>query len=201
MKQYISILVITLTLASGSSSIAQSGSGKVPVCKISIQAGIGLHPDPTGFKDLAFSGLVQWKLNKQFSIASHTAYIINDLSMRNFNYIKTNYNYAVNQKVGVGTSVSRKKSSHTFLIMGGVKYDAFSQTLDNPEFEKITSRVAVLSPDYGLLYNLKLGNKKYFFGFSMYLPLFPYPLKGNDINFLESNMSNLSLEIGAGIRL
>ena len=199
---YITILLFTLHFNPGFAQTDLPGStGSYPVRKLTIQPGIGLHPDPTSFSDLLISNLVQWNLKKHLSLASHTSYAFNDLSMRNFNYIKTNYNFSVNQKFGAGTSVYGKQVSHTFLIMGGIKYDAFKQTLNNPEYEKVTASVSSISPDCGFLYNLKAGKKKYFFSFSMYLPMYPYPTKGFDINFIETNVTNISLEVGAGIRL
>ncbi|MEP7263870.1 MAG: hypothetical protein ABI772_05210 [Bacteroidota bacterium] len=205
MKNYIYITILLITLQN-SISIAQTDSSTAvnkhyPISKLTFTPGIGLHPDVSSFSDLVFSNLVQWNVKKHLSIASHTSYIFNDLSMRNFNYIKTNYNFSLNQKFGIGTTIYREQTSHTFLIMGGIKYDAFSQTLNNPEFEKVTASVKSFSPDYGLLYNLKAGKKKYFFSFSMYLPVFPYPAKGFDINFIESNLANISLEMGVGIRI
>ena len=53
----------------------------------------------------------------------------------------------------------------------------------------------------GVMYNLKLGQKKYFFSYRMYIPLSPYPLKTIDINAVDGNLANISLEMGVGIRL
>jgi len=58
-----------------------------------------------------------------------------------------------------------------------------------------------MSPDVGLLYDLKVGKKKYFFSYRMFIPLYPYPFKTTDINALDANMANLTIEFGLGIRL
>ena len=100
---------------------------------------------------------------------------------RDFNFIKTNYNYSLSQKFGVGTSLYTKHSSHTFSFMAGIRYDAYKETLENPDFEKVSASVSSVSPDVGLLYNLKIGKKKYFFSYRMYIPLYPYPFKSSDI--------------------
>ena len=96
---------------------------------------------------------------------------------------------------------TRKHTSHTFSFMAGIKYDAFKETLENPEFEKVSASVSSVSPDVGLMYNLKIGKKKYFFSYRMYIPLYPYPFKSSDITAIDGNMANLSLEFGFGIRL
>ena len=203
MKNRIYSTIIALLLLSGNvkaqSESSETASRKYPVRKLTVQPGIGIHPYP--FTDVIVSNLIQWNINKRLSMISHSAYIFNDVNMRNFNFIKTNYNYSLNQKIGIGTSFYGKHLSHSFFIAGGVKYDAFSQTLENPDYEKVTVSVHALSPDFGLLYNLKAGKKKYFYSFSIYIPAYPYPLKGLDINFTDSNLNNISVEMGVGIRI
>ena len=61
--------------------------------------------------------------------------------------------------------------------------------------------VSSVSPDFGLMYNLKLGKKKYFFSYRMYLPLYPYPFESGDVNSIDGNLANVTLEFGVGIRL
>jgi hypothetical protein len=151
--------------------------------------------------DLIISNLVQWNINKRLSIASYTSYSYNNAMQRNFNYINTNYNYTLSQKFGIGTSLYTKHSSHTLTFLAGIRYDAFKETLENPDFEKVTASVSSVNPDPGLLYNLKIGKKKYFFSYRMFVPLYPYPFISSDIWSLSDNMYNLSLEFGLGIRL
>jgi hypothetical protein len=85
--------------------------------------------------------------------------------------------------------------------MAGIRYDAYKETLENPDIEKVSASVSSVSPDVGLLYNLKIGKKKYFFSYRMYIPLYPYPLISSYIWSLNDNMVNFSLEFGLGIRL
>ncbi|SEW56399.1 hypothetical protein [Chitinophaga arvensicola] len=134
----------------------------------------------------------------KFSIASHS--MLSFLLFRNFpqEYIKTNYNYALTQKLGIGYSLygPKGKTRHTILIMGGIKYTAFSETLDNPELEKITTATHRITPDYGLMYDLSLGTKKRTFDARLYFPFYPiryYPL---------GTVSNIGyLELGLGFKL
>jgi hypothetical protein len=85
--------------------------------------------------------------------------------------------------------------------MAGIKYGAYKETLENPDFETVSASVSSVSPDVGLMYNLKLGKKKYFFSYRMYIPLYPYPFKTSDVNAIDANMANISMEFGLGIRL
>jgi hypothetical protein len=85
--------------------------------------------------------------------------------------------------------------------MVGVKYTAFQETLDNPNFNKVGASISSLSPDYGLMYSMKRGWKKYFFTYRMYIPLYPWPIKSIDITYSDGNMNNIALELGVGIKI
>lgn len=167
--------------------------------QLTIDPAIGIH---TNFgTDLLLSTLVQWNPKKHLSIASHSSFNINNIAQRNFNGIKTDYNYSVNQKFGVGTTFYSKRSSNTFLLMAGVKYTSFKESLINPDDNKISASVNSVSPDYGLMYDFRKGGKKYFFSFRMYVPLYPWPIKNIDISSADGNMNNIALEFGVGIKI
>ena len=195
---YISIFFSFLTLSGSAQNVdSEKARNSIPLRKITIEPAIGLEP----MSDLIISNLVQLNIRKRLSIVSYTSYSYNNAMQRDFNYIKTNYNYTLSQKFGLGTSLYTKHSSNTFSLMAGIRYDAFKETLENPDFEKVSASVSSFSPDLGLLYNLKIGKKKYFFSYRMFIPLYPYPLISSDIWSLNDNMANLSLEFGLGIRL
>lgn len=169
----------------------------IPWRRITIEPAIGLEL----MSDINVSTLEQFNLKKRLSIVSYSSYSYNNALQRDFNYIKTNYNYSISQKFGVGTSLYTKHSSHTFSLMAGIRYDAYKETLENPDFEKVSGSLSSFSPDLGVLYNLKIGKKKYFFSYRMYIPLYPYPVISSDIWSLNDNLVNLSFEFGLGIRL
>lgn len=199
--KYLSILVLLLTFisATGQTDSAQTTKKHFPLRKLTIEPAIGINPMP--MSDIVVSNLVQWNVKKQFSIVSRSSVSFNTAFARNFNYIKTDYSYSLCQTIGIGTSFYLKHSSHTFALMAGVKYDATKETLNNPNFERVSVAAKTVSPDFGLMYNLKLGRKKYFFSYRMYLPLYPYPFKSTEINAIDGNLANISLEFGLGIRL
>ncbi len=200
-NKYLSILIL---LCAGHFGFAQNESTAVssnasPHQKLTIEPGIGVH---TNFGvDLLIANMVQWNPYKHLSLAAHSSYNINNATQRDFNHIKTNYNYSFNQKFGAGTTLYGKRGSHTFLLMAGVKYTTFKETLDNPDFNKVSTSISAVSPDYGFMYSYKRGWKKYFFTYRIYLPLYPWPTKGSNILYTDSNMNNIALEFGIGIKL
>jgi len=197
-------LLILLSFLSCSVGFAQKDSSVRPVIHspvriLTVEPGVGIH---TNFgTDLLLATLVQWNPGKRLSFGAHTSFNINNITQRKFNHVITDYNYSINQKFGVGTTFYSKKSSHTFMAMVGAKYTAYQETLANPDFNKVSTSISSLSPDYGLMYGLKKGWNRYFLSFRMYIPLFPWPTHGSNINYLDGNMNNLALELGLGIKL
>lgn len=164
-----------------------------------IEPGIGVH---TNFGiDLLLTNLLQWNPRPGLSLASHSSYNINNPMMRDFNNIKTDYNFSINQKFGIGKTFYARKSTHSFFLMAGAKFTAYKETLENPGYEQASFAVGSWSPDYGMMYSWKKGVKNCFFSFRMYLPLYPWPLKGSDINYADANMDNIALEFGVGFRI
>ena len=198
------LLAILIILFSTSDIVAQSGKhderkSSYSSNQVTIAPAIGVH---TNFGiDLLLTNLIQWNPKKRLAFASHSSYNINNVLQRNFNGIKTEFNFSINQKFGVGTTFYSKRSSNTFLLMAGVKYTSFKESLVNPDHEKISASVNGFSPDYGLMYSLKKGVKKYFFSFRAYLPLYPWPIKAVDISAADGNMNNIALEFGVGMRI
>ena len=202
MKQQKILFVIILVL-SFANSFAQRN---IPAIKekhttarqLTIEPGIGIH---TNFgTDLLVSNLIQWNPQKHLSLASHSSFNINNPFQRDFNGIKTDHNYSINQKFGVGTTFYSKRSSNTFLLMAEIKYTSIQETLVNPDHNKVSTSINSISPDYGLMYSLKKGVKKYFFSFRMYVPLYPWPIKDLNVYAADGNMNNIALEFGVGIK-
>jgi hypothetical protein len=194
-----SFLILSLSVSAAQNDSTGRVRIKYPVRRLTIEPAVGVNPMPSA--DLLISNLVQWNLKKRLSLVAHTYYSFNDAFLGDVNYIKTNYNYSISQKFGIGTSLYLKNSSHTFSLLAGIKYDAFKETMENPEFEKVSASISSFGPDVGLMYSLKIGKKKYFFSYRMYIPLYPYPFESSDILAIDGNMASISLEFGFGIRL
>ena len=199
--KYVSIYLLLLLVTSsfGQTINSNPDTKSFPYRQFTIEPAIGITPYP--ISDIVFSNLIQWNVKKRLSFVSYTSYTHNSAFLREFNYIKTDYNYSISQKFGVGTSLYSKKTMHSFSLIAGVKHEAFKETLDNPEFEKVSMSTSSTKPDFGLLYNMKKGMKKYFYSYRMYIPLYPYPFKTTDINSIDGNLANISIEFGVGILL
>ena len=196
---YLSVAFLLLTLsAAAQKKSSETANEKFPFRILTIEPAIGIETSEMG--DFIVSTLIQWNIKKRLALISYTSYSHNTL-LREFNYITTDYNYSLTQKFGIGTSLYTKHTSHTFSFLAGIRYVAFKETLENPEFETVSASVSSSSPDVGLMYNMKIGQKKCFFSYRMFIPLYPYPIKNTDTWSLDGNMANLSFEFGLGIRL
>ena len=196
---FVSILVLSFANSFAQRNIPAIKEKHTTARQLTIEPGIGIH---TNFgTDLLVSNLIQWNPQKHLSLASHSSFNINNPFQRDFNGIKTDHNYSINQKFGVGTTFYSKRSSNTFLLMAGIKYTSIQETLVNPDHNKVSTSINSISPDYGLMYSLKKGVKKYFFSFRMYVPLYPWPVKDFNISAADGNMNNVALEFGVGIKI
>ena len=197
------LLTIITTLAiflSTTAGLAQTDKPSKYVNRLlTVEPSVGVHTNMG--TDLLFSTMVQWSPRRKLAFASHSTYNINNVTARDVESVHTDYNYSLSQRLGVGTTLYGKRSSHSFFLMGGINYTAYQETLMNPDLGKVSTSISSLSPDYGLMYSLKKGGKKCFFTFRAYLPLYPWPMKGSDINYVDANMNTISLEFGVGIRI
>ncbi len=199
--KYLFVMMLFMNTASiyGQVNVMGIKAKQTVLHKLTIEPGVGLNPMP--ISDVLISNIVQYNIRPKLNVLSYSSYTFNSAFLRNFNSIHTDYSYAITQKLGVGTSVYSKHTSHTLALLVGVKYIAYKETLDNPEFENVSASIKSFNPDFGLMYTLKIGQKKYFFSYRMYLPLNPYPFKTTDVSAIDGNLANISLEIGLGIRL
>jgi hypothetical protein len=201
MKNFLILLLplVLLTCQVSAQDLEKSITNSTSHRQLTVEPALGIH---TNFGiDLLITNLVQWNLTKHLSLAAHSSYNLNNSTQRNFNYVKTDYNYSLNQKFGIGRTIYSRKSSHSFMFMVGVKYTEYKETLNNPDFDKVGVSIGSWSPDYGLMYSLKKGLKKCFFSFRMYVPLYPWPTKGFNIQYVDGNLHNIALEFGVGIKI
>lgn len=169
-------------------------SEKFSFKKLSIEPAIGLRLSSAfGLVDVQVSGLVQYHLNKRFSLASHTAFSFDLNSFKAFKNINPKYSFTAFQKVGIGTSVFTKNSEHAMFLMTGAKYFAYSANIKNTALEdQKQTKFQTLAMDNGLLYNLKIGKNSPYFSGRVYVPVFD-----GKWNAVE----NAALEFGAGFKL
>lgn len=166
---------------------------KYPFSQLTMEPAIGTRLNSLmGSPDIQVANLLQYNYKKRLSFIAHTA-ISSDLKPGWVTDVRQNYSYSFFQKFGIGTSFYTKRSSNTFSILAGVAYNAYSGTMNNDQFaESITTKASSLRTDYGIMYNLKSGRKKYFLSSRLYLPL---------KDGLYGISENADLEFGIGMRL
>jgi hypothetical protein len=165
-----------------------------PFRKLSIEPAIGLRVSSAfGMVDLQLSALVQYQVNKRLSLASHTAFSYDIKKFVAFKNVNPKYSFTTYQKFGVGTSVYTKNTAHTFFLLAGGKYFAYSGSVENPKLEdKIQTKFRTFSFDKGLMYNLKVGRSSPYFSTRLYVPVF-------DGKWVA--LENAVVEFGAGFHL
>jgi hypothetical protein len=201
LKSFLSFaaLLVGYTLCSAQVNETKPDASPSLARNLTIEPGIGIH---TNFgTDVLIANLIQWNPNRRLSFAAHSSYGINNVTQRNFSHIKTNYNFSLSQKLGVGTSLYRQKSSSTFFLMAGVKYTSYQESLEHPNLDKVSVSIQALSLDYGVLYSFKRGWKKYFFTSRFYLPLHPWLTKGAHMDNIQGTLRDIALEFGVGIKI
>ena len=169
-------------------------NAQVPFRKITTEPAIGTHIwSISGAVDLQCSNLLQYNVNQRINLISYTALSFDVIKFSAFEDINPKHSFTIFQRIGVGTSLNTKRSTNTFSLLGGVKYFSYAGSTENPNLEeKITTKRGIWATDYGAMYNLKIGRKKYFFSSRIFIPLY-----GGKWGILESG----SIDFGIGIRL
>ncbi len=165
-----------------------------PKRKFTIEPAIGLRLSSAfGLIDVQAAGLIQYRLNNRFCLASHTAFSFDVNNFKAFKNIDTKYSITTFQKFGIGTTIYAKHSSHTLFVLAGGKYFTYAATIENPKLEdNVNTKFSTFAFDKGLMYNLKIGRGDAYFSSRIYAPIFD----GKWV-FIE----NASLEMGAGFQI
>lgn len=166
---------------------------KHPDEKITVEPGIGTRlASIMGSPNVQLSNLLQYRVSKRFSVAAQTGFYHN-FPNRRIADVKQNHSFSIFQRVGIGFALNKRRSSSAILLLAGYKYDTYSGTLVNERLnESITTRSKSATPDYGIMYNLRMGEKKYFVSSRIYVPL-----KAGPYGMVEGS----TLDLGAGLRI
>jgi hypothetical protein len=93
------------------------------------------------------------------------------------------------QVAGIGGTLGNKRFNNSLYVVGGGRL-YYSKLTGNPTiFHEPTLITNKLMPELGLLYNLKVGKKKFYFTSQIYIALYPFK------NFIE-NPHTLSIGLG-----
>jgi hypothetical protein len=195
-------IILTLLLCSGALlGLAQTPmpnqalipKKKYPFRDFTVEPALGTRlTSLMGQPDVQVSNLLQYKIKHKISFIAHTA-ISSDMEVPYIADVKKNYSYTFFQKFGVGASFNTRSTSNVFSILAGAKYHTYSATFDNKEItDQLTTKTKSFTSDYGLMYNLKSGKKKYFFSSRLYIPM---------KDGLGGIIENANIELGVGISL
>jgi len=140
---------------------------------------------------LAIDFNYQHNLSKHFSLISFSQIDFSAWDRNpDKNYLVTNYFFFV-QTFGIGASVGTKRfNTGLSMLAGGRYYHSKAMVNEMQEPEMITNRIL---PELGILYNLKIGKKKYYFATQLYLPLTPFSA--------ASIEKNITLSLGVGCKI
>lgn len=107
------------------------------------------------------------------------------------NYLTINH-FRMVEALGVGGSIGNKGFNNSLFFLGGMRYyrsHSYAQEALKPEL--ITSK---LLPELGVLYRLRLGQKKIYFTLQHYLSLYPFRMLAAGEGFSTTS-------VGLGIKL
>jgi hypothetical protein len=174
---------------------AQRKGKNFPSSTLTTELGIGLPllQIVTPQRDWILSNQTQYNINRKLSLVSHTALTLYASTFRDTkDYLSTAHSFSLTERLGLGTTFYTRGTANGFFLLGGLKYSSVKSTMNHPDFPEETVSYSSLVPEYGLMYNVKVGRKKYFFSGRLYVPLNNLPLE-----LAES----VSIELGAGMRL
>jgi hypothetical protein len=106
-------------------------------------------------------------------------------------YLTTNY-FSWVEAVGIGGTIGKRWFNNSLFIVGGGRYyhsKLYVKEALQPEL--VTSKVL---PELALLYNLKIGKKRWYFSAQYYKPLYPFAM-------LKYQEVNRTISVGMGYRL
>jgi hypothetical protein len=189
MKTAIKIIFL---MAFSSPLLAQSDA--YPLRKFTIEPAIGMRLSAAfGLVDIQVSCLVHYNINSHFSLASHTAFSYDLNTFKAFKNIDQKHSLTVFQKVGIGTTIYTKGTSHSLFLLAGGKYFTYAGSINNPKLEdNVQTKFNTFSFDKGLMYNIKVGRGSPYFSGRIYAPVFDGKWK---------MIENTTIELGTGFQL
>jgi len=153
---------------------------------IEIKTGIGIGYPPRIYK-IPINIVYQQNLKRGFSTIIYSEF----LSMFSKSSESSYSEFIWLEAVGIGKTIGKNRFSNGLYLLGGGRAYYSKLTLYNTDFNQNTLVTKKITPELGLLYNLKIGKKKIYFTTQMYFAL--TPLK----NFIEARHT---LTLGIGYR-
>lgn len=196
-QKYTTVLFLGVLSFAAQNGITAQTKGSMRV--ISVEPCIGISHMP--IMDMTFSNIVQSGIPKYVSAFSHSSFTGNNLLLWEFNYATSTIHPTVSHNPGPGWSLYNKRECHTLAMLGGITYETGRNLLSSLKPGRVEFHVIRWSPDLDFMYSQRQGQKKYFLGYRMYLPLITYPLLTRELTATNANVTKVSIEVGMGVRL
>ena len=164
-----------------------------PYERLTTELGVGTRlMSIMGSPNVQLSNLLQYRVSKRFVLASQTGYYHNVPNSRIVD-VEQNHSFSMFQRLGLGLPLSKKINSSALLFLAGFRYDRYSGTLLNDEIsETVTTESESTNLDYGIMYNMRMGRKKYFISSRIYVPL---------KDGLYGIVEGATMDLGVGLRI
>lgn len=153
---------------------------------IEVKTGIGIGYPPRIYK-IPINIVYQRNIKRGFSTILYSEF----LSMFSGNSESSYNEFTWVEAVGIGRTIGNNRFYNGLYLLGGGRVYHSKLALYNTDFNQNTLVTNKITPELGLLYNLKVGRKKFYFTTQMYFAL--TPLK----NFIEARHT---LTMGVGYR-
>ena len=183
-----SILIVSFLLA----IIQLQAQDSIPTFKsekfrsIEIKTGIGVGFPPRIYK-IPINIVYQQNIKGGFSTILYSEF----LSMFSKSSESSYSEFIWLESVGIGKTIGNNRFNNGLYLLGGGRVYHSKLALYNTDFNQNTLVTKKITPELGLLYNLKVGKKKYYFTTQMYFALTPIK------NFIEARHT---LTMGIGYR-
>ncbi len=153
---------------------------------IEIKTGLGIGYPPRIYK-IPINIVYQQNIKGGFSTILYSEF----LSMFSKSSESSYSEFIWLEAVGIGKTIGNNRFNNGFYLLGGGRVYHSRLALYNTDFNQNTLVTKKITPELGLLYNLKVGKKKYYFTTQMYFALTPIK------NFIEARHT---LTMGVGYR-
>jgi hypothetical protein len=168
MTKQILILMVFLLLE----NIQLQAQDRLPTFKsekfrsIEVKTGIGILPR---IYNVPINIVYQQNIKRGFSTILYSEF----LSMFSKSSESSYSEFIWLETVGIGRTIGNNRFNNGLYLLGGGRVYHSKLALYNTDFNQNTLETKRITPELGLLYNLKVGKKKFYFTTQMYFALTP----------------------------
>lgn len=134
---------------------------------IEVKTGIGILPR---IYNVPINIVYQQNIKRGFSTILYSEF----LSMFSKSSESSYSEFIWLETVGIGRTIGNNRFNNGLYLLGGGRVYHSKLALYNTDFNQNTLETKRITPELGLLYNLKVGKKKFYFTTQMYFALTPF---------------------------